>query len=412
MNPFNEKSEKIFDTIQDWASLYDYSYDKNEVDPYTKTRVILMNGTEYEANWFSHQFSRNCDNNDIKRELALSRYIEKQQQKKIATLRPINETILETTISYEQLAIDLTAVLAQRETDINVKNALDFALLEDFDHLYRYSDLLELEHGIHAERLVGKYTEIMPGRPTISHHRHPYDNIKNHINAKTSSTTTRLNVSIITAAEQQTMNYYMNIVGFYASDIGRKLYQEIGLVEEEHVTQYESLMDPNMTWFEHLLCHEYTECYLYYSCFNDETDSKIKKIWEQFFLQEVSHLHKAVELLKKYDKKDWQEVIPDGKFPPLLRLGPNIEYIRNVLKNTSDNTSNKESYSKVSDLPEASDFFKFQEKINGNISNVPSHKFIEHYIKQKGEDYRFQTDAHPLDELQDKSKDNYQLGRR
>ena len=130
------------------------------------------------------------------------------------------------------------------------------------------------------------------------------------------------------------------------------------------------------------------------------------------FLQEVSHLHKAVELLKKYDKKDWQEVIPDGKFPPLLRLGPNIEYIRNVLKNTSDNTSNKESYSKVSDLPESSDFFKFQEKINGNVSNVPSHKFIEHYIKQKGEDYRFQTDAHPLDELQDKSKDNYQLGRK
>ena len=152
MNPFDQKPEKIFDTIQNWKSLYDYSYNKNTADPYTKTRVILMNGTEYEANWFSHQFARNCDNNDIKRELALSRYIEKQQQKKIATLRPINETILETTISYEQLAIDLTAVLAKRETDINVKSALDFALLEDFDHLYRYSDLLELEHGIHAEK--------------------------------------------------------------------------------------------------------------------------------------------------------------------------------------------------------------------------------------------------------------------
>ena len=73
MNPFDEKTEKVFDTIQDWTSLYDYSYNKNEVDPYTKTRVILMNGTEYEANWFSHQFSRNCDDNDIKRELALSK---------------------------------------------------------------------------------------------------------------------------------------------------------------------------------------------------------------------------------------------------------------------------------------------------------------------------------------------------
>ena len=412
MNPFDEKPEKIFDTIKSWNELYDYSYNKNEVDPYTKTRVILMNGTEYEANWFSHQFARNCDNNDIKRELALARYIEKQQQKRIATLRPINETILETTISYEQLAIDLTAVLAKRETDINVKSALDFALLEDFDHLYRYSDLLELEHGIHAEKLVGKYTEIMPGRPTISHHRHPYDNIKNHINAKTASPTTRLNVAIITAAEQQTMNYYMNIAGFYESDVGRKIYQEIGLVEEEHVTQYESLMDPNMSWFENLLCHEYTECYLYYSCFKDETDEKIKKIWEQFFMQEVSHLHKADELLKIYEKKDWQQVIPGGAFPPLLKLGSNIEYIRDILKNTADNTSDKEGYAKVGDISKSSDFFKFQEKINSNENEVPSHEFINSYIKQKGEDYRYETKLSPLHELQDKTKDNYNLGRK
>ena len=411
LNPFNEKSKDIFNTIQNWDDLYSYSYNKDEVDPYTKTRVILMNGAEYESNWFSHQFARNCDNNDIKRELALSRYIEKQQQKKIATLRPINETILETTISYEQLAIDLTAVLAQRETDLNVKTALNFALLEDFDHLYRYSDLLEFEHGIHAEKLVGKYTEIMPGRPTISHHRHPYDNVKSHINSKASSMTTRLNVSIITAAEQQTMNYYMNVAGFYESDIGRKLYQEIGLVEEEHVTQYESLIDPNMSWFEHLLCHEYTECYLYYSCLKDETDLKIKEIWEQCFLQELSHLHKAVELLKTYDHKDWQEVIPDGEFPPLLKLGPNIDYIREILKNTVNNTADREGYTNVNNLPESSDFFKFQKKINDNVDNVPSHNSIQYYMDKNGQDYRFETKLNPIKELQNRVDDNHKTGR-
>ncbi len=411
MNPFNEKPVEIFDAIQNWNNLYGYSYNKNEVDPYTKARVILMNGTEYEANWFSHQFARNCNNSDLKRDLALSRYIEKQQQKKIATLRPINETILETTISYEQLAIDLTAVLAQNENDLNVKSALDFALLEDFDHLYRYSDLLEFEHGVHAETLVGKYTEIMPGRPTISHHRHPYDNVKSHINSKTSNIGTRLNVSIITAAEQQTMNYYMNIAGFYESDVGRKLYQEIGLVEEEHVTQYESLMDPNMTWLEHLLCHEYTECYLYYSCFEDETDLKIKEVWEHHFTQEISHLHKAVELLKKYENKDWQEVIPDGNFPKLLKLGPNIDYIRDILKSTANNTSDKESYKNVNDLSENSDFVKFQKKINTNIEDVPSHLFIKSYIEKNNKDYRYETKLNPLKELQNRAKDNYSLGR-
>ena len=129
-----------------------------------------------------------------------------------------------------------------------------------------------MEYGILPEKLVGRYTEIMPGRPTIAHHRYPFDNVKCATNYKDADLITKLDIAIITAAEQQTMNYYMNIGAFYSSDIGRKLYQEIGMVEEEHVTQYESLMDPNMSWLENLLMHEYTECYLYYSCMMDETD--------------------------------------------------------------------------------------------------------------------------------------------
>ena len=42
------------------------------------------------------------------------------------------------------MAVDLTAWLARNEPDPMVHQALDFALLEDFDHLYRYSDLYEL----------------------------------------------------------------------------------------------------------------------------------------------------------------------------------------------------------------------------------------------------------------------------
>lgn len=98
----------------------------------------------------------------------------------------MNETQLETTISYEQLAVDLTAFLAQRATDKSFKAALDFALLEDFDHLYRYADLLENDMGVRAETLVGNYTEIMPGRPTIAHHRHPNDSIKRATDSKKS----------------------------------------------------------------------------------------------------------------------------------------------------------------------------------------------------------------------------------
>lgn len=412
MNPFLEKPMKLSDSFKDWKAIYPKPYNKNEVDPYTKTRIILVNGAEFEAVWFGHQFSRNCPDNDLRRAIAVTRRMEQQQQKVISVLKPADETILETTISYEQLAVDLTAVLAKREPNKRVKMALDFALLEDFDHLYRYADLLEMERGIKAEQLVGHYTEIMPGRPTISEHRFPVDNIRGFVDFNSADPITKLNVAIITAAEQQTMNYYMNVAGFYQSDIGRNLYQEIGLIEEQHVSQYGSLLDTRLTWLENLLLHEYTECYLYYSCYEDETDECIKKIWEQHFEEEVAHLHQAAELLKQYEKKDWQQVIPDGCFPQLLKLCSNKEYVRDVIKASVELTSIKEDYIDISKVAQDADFFKFQESLNHDVHGVPSHKVIVDKIDKEGKDYRYEEQEHPIVSLRDRKCDNTWIGRK
>ncbi|MBQ5782000.1 MAG: hypothetical protein IIV99_01265 [Oscillospiraceae bacterium] len=391
--------------------LYPKSYSKHETDPYTKTRIILMNGTEFEANWFSHQFARHITDNDLRREIALSRMVEKQQQQRIAMLKPCDETQLEHTIGYEQLAVDLTAELAKREKDCDVKKALDFALLEDFDHLYRYANQLEMEQGVIAEQLVGGYTEIMPGRPTIAEHRFPKDNVKRHICTKSADKQTILSTMIITAAEQQTMNYYMNISNFGENDAARRLYKEIALVEEEHVTQYESLMDPCGDWLEMLLWHEYCECYLYWSCFVTETDRYIKGIWEEHLDMEISHLHRAAQLLEKYGGKHWQQVIGEGSFPPPISLHENISYVRNVLKNTVQFTSDREDYKKLENLPDNADFFRYQKLIVPTVQDSQAHNVICEHIRQYGEDYRYQTDCHPVCQLSDRGCDNTKVGR-
>lgn len=411
MNPFEQKPIPIEKALSNWENLYPLSYNKMCIDPYTKTRIILMNGTEFESVWFLHQFNRHCNDNELRRELSFIRRIEQQEQKKIQDLKPINENILEITITYEQLAVDLTAWLAQNETDLNVKNALNFALLEDFDHLYRYSNLLELEYRILPEKLVGGYTELMPGRPTISHHRHPFDTINNFVNFKTATDQTKLNISIITAAEQQTMNYYMNIGQYYTSDIGRKLYQEIGMVEEQHVSEYGSLKDPNSTWLERLLLHEYTECYLYYSCLETETEPYIKKLWECFLQYEITHLHIACDLLKKYENKEWQQVISCGEFPKILKLCPNIEYVREVLRNTASLTKVRENYENVCELPCDFDFFKYQNIVNCSENIEPGHIIIQNYINCKGIDYRYEVAPNPICALQNRKCDNYCIGR-
>lgn len=416
MNPFLEKSCKIEKCVDDWKKLYPTAYDKNATDAYTKVRTILLNGSEFEQQWFMHQLSRHTTDNNLRRDVAFLRYLEQQQQKRISYFKPKDENMLETTISYEQLAVDLTAVLAQNEKDRYVKAALDFALLEDFDHLYRFSDLLEMEQGASGEKLVGSYTEIMPGRPTIAEHRHPFDNIRRPISSK-ASLATKLHTMTITAAEQQTMNFYMNLGTFYpTSDLGRKLFLEIGMVEEMHVTQYEALMDPTATWLECLLMHEYAECYLYYSAMNEETNDVAKKIWTAHFEQELAHLHYAAGLLKKYEKKEWAQVIPDAEFPTLLSFNDNCEknkhYIRNILKNTVTNTSVLEDYADIANVPDDYEYFKYNSAVNKSPAAVASHRVIESHIAEFGEDYRFTVSDHPVKSLRDRKCDNTDIGRK
>ncbi len=411
-NPFEEKPVSIDCLFMDWETICPKPYNKETTDPYTKTRIVLMNGTEFEAQGFSRNFSRHCPDNDLRRELAVIRRSEQQQQKRISCLKPRNETILEHTIAYEQLAVDLTAAMAKMESDCNVKNALDFALLEDFDHLYRYSNLLDMEYGIDPKKLVGGYTELTPGRPTISEHRYPTDSIFRFINNDTAAMLTKLHVNIITAAEQQTMNYYMNVAPLYCkSDLGRKLYQEIGMIEEQHVSQYESLKDTTVTWLEDLLMHEYTECYLYYSALKSECDPYIRMIWEECLIQEIAHLHKAKELLYKYERKEWQQVIPCGTFPELLVLGPNIDYVRQILAHTSGNTQQKETTVALSTLSKGNQFFMYQQIVNHDISCVASHKVIDKYICEKGQDYRFETAPNPVNPLRSRTCDNVTFAR-
>lgn len=411
LNPFLEKPKKLESTIMSMKMLAPKPYDKNEVDPYTRVRCILMNGTEYEAVWSKHHLNRHCADNDIRRSFAFIRRLEQQQQKLIATLKPADENILETTIGYEQLAVDLTAILAQRQTDKNVKNALDFALLEDFDHLYRYANLLETDMGEHAEKYVGSYTEIMPGRPTVAHPRHPYDTIKHHIVNKTADPITKCDVSIITAAEQQTMNYYMNLGAFYKHKVGREIYSEIAMVEEDHVTQYGSLIDPTATPLECQLMHEYIECYLYYSMQHNEVDENIKKIWAMLYEQELAHLHEVLRLLRKYEKKDWKDVIPNGEFPELLKFTSQKDYIREILAKTVSNTGNRESYINIKKLPENADFFIYQNKFIKNAERMPSHIVIADHIKKFGKDYRVQDKEHPIKGLRSRESDNLEIGR-
>jgi len=115
LNPLTETGIPVEKQFRNWNELNSEPYDKLRADPYTRTRVILMNGIEVESIMFSHQFARHTDNLELKRALALCRRSDQMHQKAVNGLNPGDQTPLETTIGFEQVAVDLTAWLARHE---------------------------------------------------------------------------------------------------------------------------------------------------------------------------------------------------------------------------------------------------------------------------------------------------------
>ncbi|ONK11057.1 hypothetical protein [Streptomyces sp. MP131-18] len=389
-NPLEQRGIPLDRQLRNWRELAVEPVDPDRSDPYTRCRIITMNGIEVEAILFSHQFARHCQDPEVKRKLAEVRYIEAQQQKAVNWLLPGVSSVLETTISYEQVAVDLTAWVARAEPDPYLKQAYQFGVLEDFDHLYRYANLYEMIEHRKAEEIVDQLTEVMPGRPTPLHHRHPVDNVREPYDRRQTDPLSKLHALTVMSAEQQTMNFYMNVGPTYMEPIARKLYQEIGLIEEEHVTHYESLVDPGETWWEQLVHHEYNECYLYHSFMEQESDRRVKAIWELHLNMELEHLHTACDLMRRHDGRDPAEVVAP-QLPNVLTFEPNKQYLRELIADQLDLTTLGTGY-----VREAHERFeRMQQQLNGD-GPAPSDEVMQRHQEMFGRDYRVQTEGeHP-----------------
>ena len=311
-----------------WRDLVQKPISKLDDDAFTRVRVILINGLENEALRFSHMAAR--FNRDLRLPLAQVRRTEQHQATMVNWLIAPDHSPLETTIAYEQVAIEITAAIAQREPDPYLAQVYRFGLLEDFDHLYRYSALLDRLEGKDANNILQSYTDILPGRPTMEHHRAPEDDLRMPYDAKKADFLTKLHALTIVSAEYQTHDYYMNVGPLFSDSLARQLYAEIASVEEQHVTQYESMLDPNESWIEQWVLHEANECYNYYSCVEQETNHHVRAIWERFLDYELGHFHTACAALKTVENRDPAEIIT-ADFASPLEFRSQREFVRKVL---------------------------------------------------------------------------------
>jgi len=328
-----EKGVELDKQKFDWRDIVRTPTSKLDDDAFTRVRIILMNGIESEALRFQHACARM--NKDLQLPLARVRRIEQHQQTMVNWLLPADLSPLETTIGFEQVAIEVTASVAQHEPDPYLAQVFRFGLLEDFDHMYRFSALMDRVMGADANNILQSYTDILPGRPTAVEHRAPEDDLRKPYDRATAAPISKLNAGTIMAGEHQTHDYYMTIGPMFADPIARQLYAEIASIEEQHVTQYESIIDPEETWLEKWLLHEATEIYNYFSCLSYETNPRVKSIWERFVDYELGHFHYVLEQFRKFDKRDPAALIPET-LPEPIEYKSHREFVRKVLKEEVD----------------------------------------------------------------------------
>ncbi|HET6629389.1 MAG TPA: hypothetical protein VFG91_06420 [Woeseiaceae bacterium] len=326
---FDSRGTPLDQQVFTWRDLVQKPISKLDDDAFTRVRIILMNGIEQQANRFQHICAQM--NGELREPLARIRRVEHHQQTMVNWLLSGDHSPLETTIAYEQVAIEVTGAIAQQEPDSYLAQVYRFGLLEDFDHLYRYSALMDRVQGMDANNILQSYTDVIPGRPTSLEHRHPLDDLRDHYDRATAEPISKMNALTIMSGEYQTRDYYMNIGPTFADPVARQVYAEIASIEEQHVTQYGSIIDPNETLLEKWLLYEANEAYNYYSCMEAETNPRVKAIWERFLEYELGHLQLVAELFKQHEKRDPAEILPE-ELPDPIPYESQRDFVRETLK--------------------------------------------------------------------------------
>ncbi|HEX7061711.1 MAG TPA: hypothetical protein VF200_07050 [Woeseiaceae bacterium] len=360
---FDNRGIALEEQIFTWRDLVQKPISKLDDDAFTRVRIILMNGIEQQANRFQHLCAQM--NRELREPLARIRRVEHHQQTMINWLLSGDHSPIETTIGYEQVAIEVTAAIAQQEPDEYLAQVYRFGLLEDFDHLYRYSALLDRLEGKDANNILQSYTDVIPGRPTSIEHRHPLDDIREPYDRAAADPISKLNALTIMSGEYQTRDYYMNIGPTFTDPVARQLYAEIASIEEQHVTQYGSIIDPDETLLEKWLLYEANEAWNYYSCMETEPNPRIKAIWERFLEYELGHLRIVSELFKQHEKRDPAEVLPET-LPDPIPYESQRDFVRETLQQEVDLSAARTEF--VSRAEETEETRKYRQTLNSEGS--------------------------------------------
>lgn len=334
---------------------------------------------------------------DARRQLALLQRLDRCTEVRIARLQR-EYGVPESAMLHACLLLETAAAFAMRLEDGPVRRALHFMIPEFLDELYRLSNLSVLLGGSSGQELLACQAEIMPGRPLIACHRHPYDDTAAPL--KAANETEILALHVLLAALNIQQAFCLFAPALISDPDARALFGEIACVAQGHAARFLGLL-PVMPPLRRALAAQYACAYLFFSRAETETRPDLKMFWE-------AERNRACSRVRKLWEMTGGDELP--AFPPPLTLGQSKGYVRDTLEALGE-TAKRAEYVPVAALAPGADFFRYQKRVCGDGNDAPSHRVVQKMIEKQGCDDRFEIAPHPVEALRNRTRDNIHIAR-
>lgn len=361
-------------------------------DAFARARALLLQDAVSSCIHFSRLSS--CQNGQQKRILSLIRRADVRCRLTLSCLTmqtPPEEEIL----LHSFLSMETAAALSGLLPDNAVRRALDGVLPECQDEVYRLANCLPFSRDPGA--VLGGFAEIMPGRPLIACHRHPFDGLAES-GDQPADDLSRAAVCVMEAVARGL--YEMHAAARAEDPLLRALHRECALIREEHISLFSSLR-PAEAPLQTLYQNESVLAWLLSSCARAEESAALRHLYAREEAHARTHTRALLSLMGT------EESAGDA---PLLILAPCKNAVRDAVCQAGL-TAVGNKWIPVGSLPRDADFFRYQRRVLPPDPQVPSHAVILRRIMATGADCRFEIAPHPIPALRNRQEDDTRLGR-
>jgi hypothetical protein len=132
------------------------------------------------------------------------------------------------------------------------------------------------------------------------------------------------------------------------------------------------MLNPEESMLEKLLLSEACEVWNYAGCLAQESNPRVRAIWEQFLDYELGHFQVALQLFKDIERRDPQEVLGNGDLPGFIAFRSHRDFVRSTVD--AETTLRKDATEFVEQEEEGKTSLAYRNAVNadGSPSSIVS----------------------------------------